>query len=498
MQINLDDYDFIDFGASKGGSIEFGKNLFDARRGIGIDLDPDKVALMRGHGYDCIEGDITQIDLPENSVRFVMMSHILEHLPGLSAVRAAIANAARVATDFLFIQGPFFDADLDLAADGLKLYWSDWTGHTCHLRSSDLERILEQLGLDQHQMHFATLISSSRDEAIHPLASPRNQHQYDPARHPEKSVSRFRYPVYREIVCCVRLRDVPGWERLVQRVRVKKKAVASAPRTRPTSGEAPAPSRLEFRCSSLPQRRRLTEVHKRLMFHRRWSYLRYLHLREAFLLTRDVKSALSVNSGQGYAELALALEFPEVQFRFEWDGPGDAPAWDPGRKLVETWGVSNLSFARHDLDSIAPATYDLVCSIETIARAENDREAAAALRRIARRYVFILAPFADPETNASERLRERLRKQHAQHRVGYDLDTLSDLLERPLCVRGCYWSDFGGQLREKLAMLSDAEVRASLPLLQEEANRDLVEEIPLLYPLAFGIWGLAELGPEAS
>ena len=81
------------------------------RRDLGIDIKPSKVQEMLQAGYDCIQGDVTQLDLLENSVRFVVMSHVLEHLPNLEAVRAAIANAARVGSDFLFIQGPYFDAD---------------------------------------------------------------------------------------------------------------------------------------------------------------------------------------------------------------------------------------------------------------------------------------------------------------------------------------------------------------------------------------------------
>lgn len=40
--MRLDGYDFIDFGASKGGYIEFAKARLGGTRGVGIDIDPKK------------------------------------------------------------------------------------------------------------------------------------------------------------------------------------------------------------------------------------------------------------------------------------------------------------------------------------------------------------------------------------------------------------------------------------------------------------------------
>ncbi len=88
---------------------------------------------MSEAGYDCAQGDATNLDFPPDSVRFAVMSHFLEHLPDLSMVKDAIKSAARVASDFLFIRGPYFDSDEYLRSFGLKFTWSDWHGHTCHL-----------------------------------------------------------------------------------------------------------------------------------------------------------------------------------------------------------------------------------------------------------------------------------------------------------------------------------------------------------------------------
>ena len=218
--MDVSGYDFLDFGASAGGCIEFAKARLGGTNGLGVDIDPQKVARMRSLDYDCAEGDVTRVDLPDDSVRFVTMSHILERLPDLEAVKRALAGAARVASDFLFIQGPYFDADGVLAGDGLKLYWSDWTDHTCRLTTEALCATLDALGLHDYVCMGREEVAGSADPAVHPVDSPPDQHDYDPDVHPPKPAVTFAEPeypdpVYREMVCVVRLREFPGWPDVV-------------------------------------------------------------------------------------------------------------------------------------------------------------------------------------------------------------------------------------------------------------------------------------------
>ena len=208
-------FDFIDFGASKGGCIEFAKVRLGGVRGLGIDIDSDKVKAMRRSGYDCIYGDIRALGISSKAVRFVTMSHVLEHLPDLESVQKAIAGAARVARDFLFIQGPCFDDVSRLEPLGFRLFWSHWKGHRCHLTTSQLRQILLRLGLPDHLMFVRLPVADSSDSSIHPLNSP-GRLEYRPGVHPPKPFVRFSPPVYKEIVCFVRLRPLPNWEQIVK------------------------------------------------------------------------------------------------------------------------------------------------------------------------------------------------------------------------------------------------------------------------------------------
>ena len=212
---DLRDFDFLDFGTGNGRSIDFAKLCLGGRRGLGIEKKREPAERLRNSGYECIHGDVTSLEFPRDAVRFVTMSHFLEHLPDASAVRDAVEAGATAASDFLFIQGPWFDADEYLKDLGLKLYWSDWHGHPCHLTTHQLREILQDLGLVDHVFLSGTPIRDSRDRAVHPLESPPEQHDYVRAIHPEKPSVRFDVDVYREFACFVRLRPLGNWDRLL-------------------------------------------------------------------------------------------------------------------------------------------------------------------------------------------------------------------------------------------------------------------------------------------
>lgn len=213
--LDLSGYDFLDFGASKGGCIDFAISRLGGRKGLGVDNDPKKIEQMREAGYDCIAADATGDRFPSRAVRFVTMSHFLEHLPNQDAVRAALAIGARTARDFLFIQGPYFDGDDYLRSLGLKFYWSDWHGHRCHVTTQLLATMLDSLGLRHYMMMARKTVETSDDPAIHPLSSPRDQSAYVAGDHPPKPSIAFGRPLYHEMVCLVRLRRFVGWQQVL-------------------------------------------------------------------------------------------------------------------------------------------------------------------------------------------------------------------------------------------------------------------------------------------
>ncbi|MFP8872035.1 MAG: class I SAM-dependent methyltransferase, partial [Myxococcota bacterium] len=169
-------YEFADFGCSQGGSLAHCLKRFDARSGIGIDIDPDKVEKTRAAGFDAALADLHQLD-GTKSVRFVSMMQFLEHLPSLTEVERVIGKAASLATDFLYIHHPSFEDEHYLESNGLRLYYHHWTGHITHVLRNEFFEMFERLGLLQYHVRPLLPIASRDHEAVLPLSAPVNQHQ---------------------------------------------------------------------------------------------------------------------------------------------------------------------------------------------------------------------------------------------------------------------------------------------------------------------------------
>lgn len=217
--IDWDRFDFIDLGSSTGGSIAFCTKRFGAERGLGIDLDPNKVARARDAGVEAVRADATDLRLYKR-VRFVSMLDFLEHLPSPQVVEAILAQAAEAATDFLFIRHPSFEGEGLIEMLGVRQYWWHWSGHTCHIRISDYCEMFERLGLMQYCIRFHGLVQTMEHESLVPLSAPVNTHAYDPERHEPKPIVDLPYPIWRMQSIFVALRpfEPDEWRSLVTRV----------------------------------------------------------------------------------------------------------------------------------------------------------------------------------------------------------------------------------------------------------------------------------------
>lgn len=239
----------------------------------------------------------------------------------------------------------------------------------------------------------------------------------------------------------------------------------------------------------------LEEVRKRLVFYRSWSYLRYVHLREAFLETRDVKTVLSIGCGRGLAELALAIEFPEVQFLLTDIKADDTSSTDPALELARTWALKNISFRHLDIldpEALAGEKFDFVCSVEVLEHIQNDRLAAECMRRLSSRYLFCLVPFADRKTDSNPERRKRAWEKDRHYRFGYSGGELRALFPGESIVRGSYWRNGGGPVPSRSDGLDDATLLSQVAALQNAAQDDIVDKAPDRYPESLGIWILSE------
>lgn len=211
--LNIDDYDYIDFGCSNGNSIRFGVDKFNGTRGIGVDIDPKKIANANERLKDieahrgehiAINYDVLNLDDDRfyKKFRFTTCIHFLEHLFGFVDAKKAIETAIKFSKEFVFITQPFADKDVELFNQNLKTYYSDWTGHTNLMTSYDFYRILRDFqnnGLIKEFIIFAnTPILDSSSPFIHPLSAPYNKHEYNEELPPKDTSIKFE-GLYKDI-----------------------------------------------------------------------------------------------------------------------------------------------------------------------------------------------------------------------------------------------------------------------------------------------------------
>lgn len=196
--------DFIDMGASTGGSLEWASRAFGGV-GLGVDISADKAEQARKLGRNVLVADARSINLPDDSVRFVTMMDFLEHLPNLDIARDIISSACRLARDFVYIAFPNFDNEQILRKLKLKRYYTDWSGHTLHLRSEELRSIFIELGVNADLYFFNELFDSS-DRNILPISSKINSQSYDPSIHEAKPFHIFpRKKIYTRTIALARI-----------------------------------------------------------------------------------------------------------------------------------------------------------------------------------------------------------------------------------------------------------------------------------------------------
>lgn len=175
--IGKNNIDFLDFGCSKGGSIDFASRRFGGNNGLGIDISSSKVSAAIENGYSAINFDLHNLPKKE-LVDFCILSHFLEHVPSRHDVESFIESAIRVSRDFVYIQQPFFDKDGYLLEKGIKLSWSDWSCHPNRMTSLDLWSVLRDLSSSGLKFNFSILaygeILSSNEKYILDINSPKN------------------------------------------------------------------------------------------------------------------------------------------------------------------------------------------------------------------------------------------------------------------------------------------------------------------------------------
>jgi hypothetical protein len=225
----------------------------------------------------------------------------------------------------------------------------------------------------------------------------------------------------------------------------------------------------------------LFAAQKSLLLGRTWRYLRYLHLRHMVMrVQKEVSTICVCGSGHGFAELAIAAEFPAIEFTLTdiINQSPPYPNYHLSMSLAWQHGVDNVRYSIWNVLRPARRRFDMVCSTEMLEHIENDVLASKNMRNAAGKYVYCLVPYADKATNADQRRRADVRERFQHYVAGYDAERLAELFPGEAVIAGAYWADAGQQFRKKLGALSDEEILANVDALKHEAMADVKEQMP--------------------
>jgi hypothetical protein len=193
--------DFVDFGCGIGGSIEWAKAKFGGETYLGIDNRTYEVSKAVEKGFNVILADLNdEIDLPQ--CRYVTMLHFLEHLENEQTVKKNLKKAIKIASDFVFIKVPFFDATEYLKTLDFRLTWTNWKGHKTPITFEMLKNILNEFSV-QFKIGYQYPVLNSDSKEIIPLSSPIDTLLYDEKLGLKKFVE-FEN-VYREMYCYINI-----------------------------------------------------------------------------------------------------------------------------------------------------------------------------------------------------------------------------------------------------------------------------------------------------
>jgi len=196
----MENFDFVDLGGKHGSMRKYAFNSFNGQNGLHFELNPDCIKVMEKNEIPCIQADVSNLDLPENCVDFVISTHTIEHLPSKEHIKEMLKTSKKAAIDFIYITWPSFGSEEYLKKNGLTKFFSmDGHGHTCHITSTEFKEILNELNLEYEFRAWYPLYSSNHDTIV----------WLDESK--ERVDINFEMPVYNENVCLIKIQDSPKY-----------------------------------------------------------------------------------------------------------------------------------------------------------------------------------------------------------------------------------------------------------------------------------------------
>jgi len=223
QQLRDGKFSFIDLGCGMGESISYCEKMFQLGKGIGFDIDNEKIKKAQESHRNALLADVTKVAFGKKVVRFCAMMDFLEHLKSLESAKEVILKASGLAQDFLFIRHPSFE-DIDYLRDlGMKIDWTHWTGHTNMMKVEDFENLFLEFGWHEYVIVPRKQILTSDNPCIVPLSAPKNTIRYDPELHDKKPIKTFERIIWTQFDIYVKLNKTwshKEWNEVIQKSQI--------------------------------------------------------------------------------------------------------------------------------------------------------------------------------------------------------------------------------------------------------------------------------------
>jgi len=225
---------------------------------------------------------------------------------------------------------------------------------------------------------------------------------------------------------------------------------------------------------------RVKRLRLNLLKARGFRYLRYVHLRDFVAKNSGRIETIGVcGAGHGFAELALAIEFPNIEFMLTdiVSPPGRPNYWVVMERCMQ-WGIKNVRFGVLDALKPPPCQFDAVVSTEVLEHIEDATRAIDNLRKAATKAFYCLTPYADEQQNADVNRRMQAYFRHEHFVCGYDEEFYRRALGNDVQVSGVYWRELGTAFRAELGKMTEQDIEARYNDLIAQAALDLLNKKP--------------------
>jgi hypothetical protein len=224
----------------------------------------------------------------------------------------------------------------------------------------------------------------------------------------------------------------------------------------------------------------ITNLRKHMLKSKGWRYLRYVHLRDFISRYQDKLNVVcAAGSGLCFAETALALEFPRIEF-FLTDivCPG-RPNYFKSMDLVTRWSIRNVRFGVWDLMQKSAQRFDAVVSTEVLEHIQDYATPVTNMLGASKVATYALVPFATKERNEDAAARLDAYVKHEHFVCGYNEEHFGHFASRSSNFIGTYWNQSGAVFRRRLAAMTDADIDDQYDNLVAEAVSDLTNAAPV-------------------